>query len=249
MSTAAKHDPDAGYEPAFAAPKNACDAHFHVFGREERYPYYAHDLRYKPPYEPLEAYMKLARRLGFETCNLGGEDLKQKAIGLFGAQPGYPDERCGARLYVDAVGVKAVLQNFAMLAPRNGELAVVGVHKEEAPLNWTQVCFNNWHIHGTGEGANEELLPEIVEMMKSGKYDLASLVTSPFFTGTFRSSRISTRLPASSSCDISRTFMATSLRCQVGNLSIRRAWTTGATKGVTSPFKVAISRTSVLEMN
>ena len=66
MSTAAKHDPDTGYEPAFAAPKNACDAHFHVFGREEQYPYYALDLRYKPPYEPLEAYMKLARRLGFE---------------------------------------------------------------------------------------------------------------------------------------------------------------------------------------
>ena len=66
MSTAAKHDPDTGCEPAFAAPKNACDAHFHVFGREEQYPYYALDLRYKPPYEPLEAYMKLARRLGFE---------------------------------------------------------------------------------------------------------------------------------------------------------------------------------------
>jgi predicted TIM-barrel fold metal-dependent hydrolase len=66
MSTAAKHDPDAGHEPAFAAPKNACDAHFHVFGAEDRYPYYALDLRYKPPYEPLDAYMKLARRLGFE---------------------------------------------------------------------------------------------------------------------------------------------------------------------------------------
>ena len=66
MPTAAKHDPDAGFEPAFAAPKGACDAHFHVFGREERYPYYALDLRYKPPHEPLEAYMKLAQRLGFE---------------------------------------------------------------------------------------------------------------------------------------------------------------------------------------
>ena len=66
MPTAAKHDPDAGFEPAFAAPKGACDAHFHVFGREERYPYYAQDLRYKPPHEPLEAYMKLAQRLGFE---------------------------------------------------------------------------------------------------------------------------------------------------------------------------------------
>jgi 2-pyrone-4,6-dicarboxylate lactonase len=68
MPSAAKHDPDAGVEPDFAAPKGACDAHFHVFGGEERYPYDASDLRYKPPYAPLEAYMKLARRLGFQRC-------------------------------------------------------------------------------------------------------------------------------------------------------------------------------------
>ncbi len=59
------HDPDAGFEPAFAPPPRACDAHFHVFGPAERYPYGA-DLRYAPPHEPLEAYLKLARRIGFE---------------------------------------------------------------------------------------------------------------------------------------------------------------------------------------
>jgi predicted TIM-barrel fold metal-dependent hydrolase len=58
-------DPDAGLEPAFAAPARACDAHFHVFGSKDRYPY-GSDLRYAPPYEPLEAYHKVARRLGFE---------------------------------------------------------------------------------------------------------------------------------------------------------------------------------------
>src|SRR5256885_6407387 len=61
----ASRDPDAGVEPAYTVPEHACDAHFHVFGSQDRYPYGA-DLRYKPPYEPLEAYMKLARRLGFE---------------------------------------------------------------------------------------------------------------------------------------------------------------------------------------
>src|SRR5581483_10529334 len=61
----ATHDPDAGFEPAFAAPPDACDAHFHVFGPAERYAYCT-DIRYKPPYEPLEAYLKLANRLGFK---------------------------------------------------------------------------------------------------------------------------------------------------------------------------------------
>ena len=64
MNTTA-HDPDAGVEPAYAAPTQACDAHFHVFGSEDHYPY-GSDLRYKPPCEPLEAYLKLARRIGFE---------------------------------------------------------------------------------------------------------------------------------------------------------------------------------------
>ena len=64
MNAATEHDPDAGFEPAFVAPPNACDAHFHVFGPADKYAY-GSDLRYKPPYEPLKRYLKLARRLGF----------------------------------------------------------------------------------------------------------------------------------------------------------------------------------------
>jgi 2-pyrone-4,6-dicarboxylate lactonase len=64
MDEMTKHDPDAGFEPAFKAPPNACDAHFHVFGPAEKYPY-GSDIRYKPPYEPVERYLELARRIGF----------------------------------------------------------------------------------------------------------------------------------------------------------------------------------------
>jgi predicted TIM-barrel fold metal-dependent hydrolase len=58
-------DPDAGIEPAYAAPAHACDTHFHIFGSQKRYPY-GTDLRYKPHYTPLESYTELARRIGFE---------------------------------------------------------------------------------------------------------------------------------------------------------------------------------------
>jgi 2-pyrone-4,6-dicarboxylate lactonase len=64
MNSTTDHDPDAGFEPAFAAPLNSCDAHFHVFGPTEKYAY-GTDIRYKPPFEPVERYLKLARRLGF----------------------------------------------------------------------------------------------------------------------------------------------------------------------------------------
>jgi 2-pyrone-4,6-dicarboxylate lactonase len=49
--------------PAFLAPPLSCDTHFHVFGPKERYPH-GTDLRYPPPFAPLEDYLAHVRRLG-----------------------------------------------------------------------------------------------------------------------------------------------------------------------------------------
>ena len=59
MSTA--HD----VEPAFQAPPQSCDCHFHVFGPAARYPH-GTDLRYAPPIAPLSQYLAFAQRCGFE---------------------------------------------------------------------------------------------------------------------------------------------------------------------------------------
>src|SRR5579859_3557892 len=56
--------PDDGLEPVFAAPPNACDAHFHIFGPAAKYPHVTDDLRYQPPYAPLGEFLAQARRLG-----------------------------------------------------------------------------------------------------------------------------------------------------------------------------------------
>ena len=50
---------------AVRAPAHACDSHFHVFERAQRFPYAA-GLRYRPPYAPLDDYLALARKLGIE---------------------------------------------------------------------------------------------------------------------------------------------------------------------------------------
>jgi 2-pyrone-4,6-dicarboxylate lactonase len=55
--------------PAFRAPPLACDAHFHIFGPADRYPYgagTAERLRYAPPLAPLPDYLVLADLLGIE---------------------------------------------------------------------------------------------------------------------------------------------------------------------------------------
>src|SRR6202048_661083 len=55
--------------PAFRAPPKSCDAHFHIFGPAERYPYGSattENLRYAPPLAPLSDYLELAKLLGVE---------------------------------------------------------------------------------------------------------------------------------------------------------------------------------------
>src|SRR5881394_813675 len=55
-------DPDTR-TPTFKLPPLACDAHTHIFGPHEKYPY-APDRPYTPPDAPLEAFRALHLKLG-----------------------------------------------------------------------------------------------------------------------------------------------------------------------------------------
>ena len=52
-------------KPAEASPSGACDAHFHIFGPADRFPYAA-SRSYTPEDAPLESLLDLHRTLGME---------------------------------------------------------------------------------------------------------------------------------------------------------------------------------------
>lgn len=121
-----------------------------------------------------------ARNFGLLTCNPASEDFRAKAFAEFGTHQTFLGERCNAGLYLDATGIRATIENFAMVAGREAALALVGVHHDPVPMDLMQVCYCNWHISGCGNTPIEEAIIEIQEMMKSGRFDLASLVTHEF---------------------------------------------------------------------
>ena len=121
-----------------------------------------------------------ARTFGLVTCNPAAEDLKAKAIAEFGGQTSFFGERCGADLYLDAIGLKPAIDNFALLAGREASLAIVGVHHEPVALDLMKVCYSNWHIGGCGGVAIEDAAVDILAMMRSGRHDLSSLVTHEY---------------------------------------------------------------------
>ncbi|MEX2524320.1 MAG: amidohydrolase family protein [Gammaproteobacteria bacterium] len=61
-------DPDTR-TPKYKAPPNACDAHCHIFGPGDKYPY-APDRSYTPPDAPLERFRELQKTLGLERAVL-----------------------------------------------------------------------------------------------------------------------------------------------------------------------------------
>ena len=121
-----------------------------------------------------------ARRMGLAVCNSASEDLTARAIAEFGSQETFFGTRCGAQLYLDAVGLKPAIDGFAQLAGREARLAIVGVHHEPVAIDLLSVCYGNWHIGGCGNSEIEALRPEIEGMMQSGRYDLSSLVTHEY---------------------------------------------------------------------
>jgi 2-desacetyl-2-hydroxyethyl bacteriochlorophyllide A dehydrogenase len=121
-----------------------------------------------------------AEGFGLIPCNPAKQDLKARAFAEFGTQQTFLGERCGAQIYLDAIGMRPAIDNFAMLAGRDATLAVVGVHHEPVPLDLLAVCYSNWRIKGCGNIAIEQAVPLVLEMMKSGRFDLSPLVTHEY---------------------------------------------------------------------
>lgn len=121
-----------------------------------------------------------AKHFGLITCNSAKEDLKAKAFEEFGRGRSFLGECCNANLYIDALGLDVSMENFSMLAGREASLAIVGKHAKPVTIDLIPVTYNNWQIKGCGSTPIEVLAVDILKMMKSGQYDLSSLVSHEY---------------------------------------------------------------------
>ncbi len=121
---------DLNEKVAFTAPANACDAHFHVFGPADKYPYGSDQLRYAPPLAPLSEYLQLAKHLGltryvFVQPSAYGRDnscmldaMREVGItqsrGIVDIDEEAPDSMLAE---MDALGVRGVRINYSPIHP------------------------------------------------------------------------------------------------------------------------------------
>lgn len=121
-----------------------------------------------------------AEKYGLIPFNPNNGDLKDKAIEVFGSAMSIQGEVCNADAYVDCIGIQAIVDNFQALARRNATLVVVGVHHKPVTMNFTHLCYGQWNIRGCGNLDTASAVKEVIEMMKSNKFDLSCLVSHKY---------------------------------------------------------------------
>ncbi len=140
-------DPDTR-TPSYRVPPGACDAHCHVFGPADRFPY-APDRAYTPPDAPYEDLVRLHRVLGVERAvivhaSCHGSDMRVTldAIARSGGavrgvavvDPGVTDADLTA---LDAGGIRGVRFNFVKHLGGMPDMAFFDrVLAQVEPLGW-----------------------------------------------------------------------------------------------------------------
>jgi predicted TIM-barrel fold metal-dependent hydrolase len=164
--------------PAFRAPPQACDAHFHVFGPAERYPHGGvnENLRYAPPLAPLSDYLALARHLLIERFVF----VQPSAYGrdnacMLDAMREVGIARCRGIVDVDADAPDALLAEMHALGVRGVRINVSPVKPPEPGFSETmrprierldaRCAELGWHLDVLAPGwLTEELLPIFAKM-------------------------------------------------------------------------------------
>jgi 2-pyrone-4,6-dicarboxylate lactonase len=147
-----------------------------VFGLPAKYPY-GSDIRYKPPYEPVERYLELARRLGFSryvfvqpsaygfdnSCMLDAMRKLDPAIrrGIIDLDETNTSDRELAEL--DAAGVRGIRVNISPIRKQEAGLAASMLPRI---ARLVRICSElDWHLDFLTPGwLVSELMPALHEL-------------------------------------------------------------------------------------
>lgn len=123
--------------------------------------------------------LNVLKNMGFYVCNPKTEDLKAKMIETFGKSFGLGGETANVDIWIDAVGAKSVLDNYQAMAKVFNRMVIVGVHHEPRPVNLMLITYGQGALIGSG-GYMPEDVYDVMKIMASGEYDLASMITGVF---------------------------------------------------------------------
>lgn len=123
--------------------------------------------------------LEIVRGLGFVTCNIKKENLVEIATSLFGSAPALDGAAPNADIFIDAAGAQEILKQFLAIGKVESRFVAVAVLAGERPVDILHMTFAQQAIIGSGGYAPEDVR-DVMKIMASGKYDIASIITHEF---------------------------------------------------------------------
>ena len=178
--------------PQLALPAGACDAHFHIFGPQSRFPY-PDDVRFRPDDAPKQTMFALHRRLGIERgviVKSGCQGLDNRVVAdAMADRPGSykgvallpPDVDMATLRAMDAQGFCGVRFNFMPhLAQAASPQQVVALGARLAEIGWhLQVHFAASLIDDLIPVLRESPVPVMIDHM--GRIDAGLGLDQPAY--------------------------------------------------------------------
>lgn len=123
--------------------------------------------------------LEKAQALGFEVCNNGKENLKEKAIAVFGEAPSLSGTTANVDIYIDAAGAPSILETYQNMGKIECRMVVVAVLAGMRPVNILAMTYAQHALIGSG-GYFPEDVRDVMSIMESGKWDIESIITDEY---------------------------------------------------------------------
>lgn len=123
--------------------------------------------------------LEIARKLGFETCNMQKEDFIRKAKEYFKTAPSLKGETADIDCFIDAAGAESILELFMEYGKIESRFVSVAVNNSLRKLDLLHLTYAQKSIIGSG-GYMPEDVRDVMQMMESGRWDLESVITHEF---------------------------------------------------------------------
>ncbi|MBQ8348463.1 MAG: zinc-binding dehydrogenase [Ruminococcus sp.] len=123
--------------------------------------------------------LNIAKSLGFEICNSEKENLKEKAMKIFGTADSIHGKTADVDIYIDAAGAEQIISDYQDMGKIESRLVVVAVLAGMRPINVLDMTYSQHAIIGSG-GYMPEDVKDIIAIMSSGKWKIESIITDEY---------------------------------------------------------------------
>lgn len=123
--------------------------------------------------------LNIAERLGFEVCNNGKENLREKSLQVFGKAMSALGETCDVDIYIDAAGADGIIETYQSMGKVDSRMVVVAVKAGLCPIDVLAMTYGQHALIGSG-GYNPEDVEDVLAIMKSGEWDIESIITAEY---------------------------------------------------------------------